>query len=197
MGAVSRARGPLPVGAGRPRCERSPGRSPVDAGHAVIRRSSRLVSRPPATTPATAAGGRSLVCLLPVAASALGGRAGRLAVAAPAPTRWNDARAAAASLRALDMADRGETPDSTAELRDALEVLLASRYRAWYMDRPSNASRLSGRDLNLSGSYGAVRRRVLTDASQRGCGPPGGGGADRGAVQSRTRCASRRRRRSG
>ena len=48
----------------------------------------------------------------------------------------------------------------TNELRDALEVLLASRYRRW-LDAPWRF-RLNGRDLNLSGNYGAVRRRVLT-----------------------------------
>ena len=56
------------------------------------------------------------------------------------------------------MADRGETR-LTNEVRDALEVLLASRYRAW-LDFPVRF-RLSDRDLKLIGDYGAMRRRVL------------------------------------
>jgi eukaryotic-like serine/threonine-protein kinase len=149
-----RAAPPLPVGAGR--LVRALGRStPIDAGVAVASLEP-LVRRPAATTWRL----RLLpivVCLLPVTASGLNAGLG-VWLADPPPPSLNDVRVAAAILRTLDLADRGETP-LTNELRDALEVLLASRCRR-FLDAPWRV-RLNGRDLNLHGSYATVRRRVL------------------------------------
>ena len=149
-----RSRDPLPVAAGR-LVRALDGSPPVDAG-AAVSSLEQLVRRPAATTwrlrllPVA-------VCLLPVATSGLNSGLG-VWMAEPAPARLNNVRVAAAGLRTLDMADRGDTRLSN-ELREALEVLLASRYRPW-LEAPDRF-RLNGRQLNLSGSYSAVRRRVL------------------------------------
>jgi hypothetical protein len=129
--------------------------SPVEAGD-VVSTLARLLDRPPATT-------RRLrllpiaVCLLAVALSGFG-FALDLWLGDRRPTVWNDIRVAAASLRALDLADRGEG-QLTGELHDALEVLLASRYRRYLL--APQFFMYSGLDLHLSGDYRALRGRVL------------------------------------
>jgi len=149
-----RVRDPLPASAERI-LRTLGGSSPVEAGDAVAALSETL-DRPAATT-------RRLrllpiaVCLLPAINSGVSAVLGVWA-GSPAPPGLNDVRVAAASLRTLEMADRGEMPLSS-ERRDAIEVLLASRYRRW-LDGPDRF-RLTGRDLHLHGDYVAVRRRVL------------------------------------
>ena len=116
----------------------------------------RLVSRPAGTTWRL----RFLpiaVCVLPVVLSGINS-VEALWRGDPSPARWNNVRVAAASLRTIDQAERGQTR-LTQERREALEVLLASRYRVW-LEAPERFQ-LSGRSLNLSGSYGDLRQRLL------------------------------------
>jgi uncharacterized RDD family membrane protein YckC len=152
-GTAAPPREPLPLGAGVMLRELA-GASP-DEGR-VVSSLERLVSRPARTTwrlrllPIAA-------CVLPVVTSGINSGTA-IWRGDQAPARWNDVRVAAASLRTIDLADRGETR-LTPDLREALEVLLASRYRAWLED-PARF-RSSGRALNLRGTYGDLRRRVL------------------------------------